>query len=231
MSLRLSICGCGHDGGLPARSYAIALSPPGSFAVSRSIAIGLPAVVFLLPPHRMSDELVKTARADRSSVKPLQFIPIPSRLRSGCLMMCPTGCLPSASCAAPSYLLACRCLIRSAHPFRSSPRRACRASALCPPACLVSTPRSVMLTHRVCPSRLIRSSAHPLIRFAHPPRSASPPRLSCRRAGRHHLAFISSCVSPAASAFRLSSSRCAYRYTECCGDGDRRMWGIRASVP
>lgn len=69
MSLRLSICGCGHDGGLPARSYAIALSPPGSFAVSRSIAIGLPAVVFLLPPHRMSDELVKTARADRSSVK------------------------------------------------------------------------------------------------------------------------------------------------------------------
>lgn len=25
-------------------------------------------------------------------------------------------------------------------------------------------------------------------------------------------------------------SRRAYRYTECCGDGDRRMWGIRASV-
>lgn len=40
MSLRLSICGCGHGGGLPARSYAVALSPPGSFAVSRSIVIG-----------------------------------------------------------------------------------------------------------------------------------------------------------------------------------------------
>lgn len=40
MGLRLSICDCGHGGGLPARSYTVALSPPGSFAVSRSIAIG-----------------------------------------------------------------------------------------------------------------------------------------------------------------------------------------------
>lgn len=113
---------------------------------------GLPIGVFLLPPYRMSDELVKTARADRSSVKPFQFIPIPFRPRIGCRMMCLLAACPLRFIA---FRFACR---RLAHPSRPSPRRACRASALCPPACLVSTPRSVMLTHRVCPSRLIRSS-------------------------------------------------------------------------
>ena len=76
-------------------------------------------------------------------------------------MMFPTGCLPSASCAA-LVLLACRFLIRPAHPSRPSPRRACRASLLCSPAYLVLLPRPVMLTNRACPSRLIRSSATPV---------------------------------------------------------------------
>lgn len=40
MGLRLSICDCGHGGGLTARSDVVALSPPGSFAVSRLIVIG-----------------------------------------------------------------------------------------------------------------------------------------------------------------------------------------------
>lgn len=76
-----------------------------------------------------------------------------------------------------------------------SPRRACRASALCSPACLVSTPRSVMLTHRVCPSRLILSSATPA-------RLAMLALLVSRVAGWGvpHLASISSCVPPAAFA-------------------------------
>lgn len=52
-----------------------------SFAVSRSIAIGFCLPSFhLLSLHRMSNELVKTALADRSSIKPFQFIPIHSPL-------------------------------------------------------------------------------------------------------------------------------------------------------
>lgn len=154
----------------------------------------------LFPPHLMSGELVKTALADRSSVKPLQFIPVSSPPRIGCRTMCPTGCLPAASCAA-IVLLACRSLIRLALPSR-----------------------------RAYPLGMFVSS-HPICScYTRSPRSAYPPRLSCRRAGRHHLVLISSCVPSAVSAFRLSSSRRAYRYTECCGDGDRRMWGIRASV-
>lgn len=88
--------------------------------------------------------------------------------------------------------------------------------------------------HHAYPSGMSVSS-HPLIL----PALATPARLTLlvrpvpRVAGRGvpRLALISSCVSSAVSAFRLSSSRRAYRYTECCGDGDRRMWGIRASVP
>ena len=64
----------------------------------------------------MSGELVKTALADRLSIKPLQSVPVPSRLRSGCRMMCPAGCLSSSvSCAVPR--LACLPL---SHPLRSS---------------------------------------------------------------------------------------------------------------
>lgn len=139
-------------------------------------------------------------------------------------MMFPTGCLPSASCAA-LVLLACRFLIRSAHPSRPSPRRACRASVRYSPVYLVLPPRPAMLTNRACPSRLIRSSASP-VRLA----LLTLPVSRVGGRGVLRLALISSCVSSAVSAFRLSSSWRAYRYTECCGDGDRRMWGIRASV-
>lgn len=121
-------------------------------------------------------ELVKTARADRSSVKPLQFIPVSSPPRIGCRTMCPTGCLPAASCAA-IVLLACRSLIRLALPSR-----------------------------RAYPLGMFVSS-HPICScYTSSPRSAYPPRLSCRRAGRHHLVLISSCVPPTVmcSAYRLA---------------------------
>ena len=88
----------------------------------------------LFPPHRMSGELVKTARADRSSVKPLQFIPVSSPPRIGCRTMCPTGCLPAASCAV-IVLIACR----FAHPSR--PAAPPCVSCLASPVCLISTPR------------------------------------------------------------------------------------------
>ena len=193
----------------------------------------------LFPPHRMSGELVKTARADWSSVKPLQSISVSSRLppRIGCRMTCPAGCLSLTACPSASRRPRLACLPLS-HPFRSSVSTIAPSCVSCLCSLLACLSRFDASLRHAYPSGmsvsshpLIRSSAHPLIRFARPPRPAYPPRLSCRRAGRHHLAFISSCVSPAASAFRLSSSRCAYRYTECCGDGDRRMWGIRASVP
>ena len=82
----------------------------------------------------MSNELVKTARADRLSVKPLQFAPVSYRPRIGCRMMRSTGCLPPpASCAVlSSCLLAALSsisLIRLALP----PRCSCRTSVLCPP--------------------------------------------------------------------------------------------------
>lgn len=123
----------------------------------------------------MSGEPVKTALADRSSIKPFQFIPIHSRSRIGCRMMSPlAACLPSSSCVA-IVLLACCFLIRSAHSSRPSPRCACRASAPYPPARLVSSACSV----------------------CSPPRSAYPPRLSCRRTGilssRFHFVMRLAC--------------------------------------
>lgn len=81
---------------------------------------GLPTDVSPLPPHRMNNELVKTARADRSSVKPFQFIPIPFRPRIGCRMMCSLAACPLRHVPPSSCLLACRFLIRSAHPPCSS---------------------------------------------------------------------------------------------------------------
>lgn len=148
---------------------------------------GLPAVVFLLPPHRMSNELVKTARADRSSVKPLQFIPVSSPPRIGCRTMCPTGCLPAAS-----RLSRFACLPLS-HPFRSS------VSSLAPScvSCLCSPIRlliSSCVPHLVLRALSCLSGWHVrLVSYAHPAcsrlarsprRSAYPLRLSCRRAGR-----------------------------------------------
>lgn len=113
-----------------------------------------------------------------SSVKPFQSVAIPYRYRSGCRMMCPTGCLFPVSCVA-RCVLACRFLIR----FVLPPRRACRASLrlsasyrrltlsrLIRFVCLlvsygVSTPRPVVLISRACPSHLIRSSCPLLLRL------------------------------------------------------------------
>lgn len=119
----------------------------------------------------------------------------------------------------PLVLLACRSLIHLSHP---------------------SCPAAPLLVSYLCPlsaysSRRSPRSSHPFIL----PALATPARLTLlalpvpRVVGRGvpRLALISSCVPSAVSAFRLSSSRRAYRYTECCGDGDRRMWGIRASAP
>ena len=137
----------------------------------------------------MSGEPVKTALADRSSIKPFQFIPIHSRSRIGCRMMSPlAACLPSSSCVA-IVLLACRFLIRSAHSSRPAPRCACRASAPYPPARLVSS---------ACP-------------VCSPPRSAYPPRSSCRRAGRpssrSHLVMRFACAAFACLPAVLRSAR------------------------
>lgn len=147
----------------------------------------------------MSGEPVKTALADRSSIKPFQFIPIHSRSRIGCRMMSPlAACLPSSSCVA-IVLLACRFLIRSAHSSRPSPRCACRASAPYPPARLVSS---------ACP-------------VCSPPRSAYPPRSSCRRAGRpasrSHL-IMRSAYRPCVLACRHAS-----RPSSWCGCGCHRL--------
>lgn len=147
MSLRLSICCCGHDGGLPARFYAVALS----LSLVRCSPLNRHRVCLpsfhLLSLHRMSNELVKTALADRSSIKPFQFIPIHSRSRIGCRMMCPACCLSSSVSCVVSRL-ACLPLT---HPLRSS------ASPLAPPC--VSLLRYVS-SRRLTPSL---ASSHPLI--------------------------------------------------------------------
>ena len=155
----------------------------------------------------MSGELVKTAPADRSSVKPLQFITVSSPPRSGCHMMCLAGCLSLTVCPSASRRHRFACLPLS-HPFRSpiSLLAPSLVSCLCSlPACLSRFDASLRHAY---PSGMFVSS-HPLIRYARPPRSASPPRSSCRRAGRHHLASISSCVSPAAPACLLTVLRSA----------------------
>ena len=153
------------------RSLAIARSLFPAYSLS-----GLPAVVSPFPSHRMSNELVKTARVNRSSVKPLQFIPIHSRSRIGCRMMCPAGCLSSSASCAALALLACRLLICFVHPSRPSPRRACRA-ALRP-----------ISSHLLALPALAPPACRFLIRFAFLP--------AHRVAGRGvpHLASISSCV-------------------------------------
>lgn len=107
-------------------------------------------------------------------------------------MMCPTGRLPAASCSA-LVLLACRSLIRLA------PRPVVRVVPLLSVSLLVSSCRLVLSCLLIGHVRLV-SSAHPL-------RSACSPCLSCRRAGRHHLASISSCVSPAAPVCLLTALR------------------------
>ena len=130
---------------LPARSLFPAQSPS-----------GLPIGVFLLPPHRMSDELVKTARADRSSVKPFQFIPIPFRPRIGCRMMCSLAACPLRHVPPSSCLLAA---FSSVPLIRLAPRPVVRVVPLSsyPPVHLVLRAPSCLSGWHV---RLV-SSAHP----------------------------------------------------------------------
>lgn len=209
MSLRLSICDCGHEDGLPARSHAVALSPPGSFAVSRSIVIGLPAVVFLLPTHRMSDELVKTARADRSSVKPFQFIPIPFRPRIGCRMMCslaacplrhvpPSSCLLVAVSSVPLIRLVPRPAVRVVPRF--SVRLPISSCCLALSCLLIGHIRLVSSAHLILPAlaSLIRLALLIL----------PVPRVGGR--GVPRLALISSCVPPTVMCVLLTALRSAH---------------------
>lgn len=151
-----------------------------------------------------------------SSVKPFQSVAIPYRYRSGCRMMCPTGCLFPVSCVA-RCVLACRFLIR----FVLPPRRACRASLrlsasyrrltlsrLIRFVCLlvsygVSTPRPVVLISRACPSHLIRSSCPLLLRLLASPCLSSPPLVSpggafCVSLSSCHASRLPSCVLLAA---------------------------------
>lgn len=136
-----------------------------SLAIARSLfpaqsPSGLPVCVSLLPPHRMSGELVKTAPADRSSVKPLQSVPVSCRYRIGCRMGCrmmsplaarplchvpPSSCLPGMRLRDVLSLLALG--VRLADALASflrsvatvpplsrlaySPRRSCRWAGRC----------------------------------------------------------------------------------------------------
>lgn len=158
----------------------------------------------------MSNELVKTAPADRSSIKPFQFIPIHSRSRIGCRMMCPACCLLSASCVA-LVLLAYRFFIRLVHPLRSS-------VSLFAPSLVSRLFPLFACSFRLAYRRLVPSGMFVrLISSVCPARS----RLACRLAllalpvsrvgGRDvpHLASISSCVSPAAPACLLTVLRSA----------------------
>ena len=161
----------------------------------------------------MSNELVKTALTDWLSVKPLQSAPVPSRLRSGCRMMCPTGCLP-AHCVMCRSRLAClplpnSLLIRLAYPSRTSPRLSCRASLR--PACLAL--RLVASFRRAYPSGMSVS-------YRPSSRSAYSPRSSCRRAGRpssHCHLIMRSAYRPCVLACRHAS-----RSSSWCGCGCHR---------
>lgn len=215
----MPICGCGRRVGLPAHSYIVALSLPlaRSLFPAQSLS-GLPVGVSLLPPHRMSGELVETALADRSSIKPFQFIPIHSRSRIGCRMMCPACCLSSSVSCVVSRL-ACLPLT---HPLRSS------ASPLAPPC--VSLLRYVS-SRRLTPSL---ASSHPLILPALVSHAASlcllsPSLVSVGGASlislsSRHVSYLSPpCVLACRPASR-SSSGCgcgchhlAYRRVCCCG--------------
>ena len=161
---------------------------------------GLPAVVFLLPTHRMSDELVKTARADRSSVKPFQSVAVPYRLRSGCRMMCrlpvPALCVSSP----PSCLLA---VFSFTSLIRLVPRPVVRVVLRSALSRLIASSRRAYLSG-------ISVSSHPLIL----PALATPARLALlllpvpRVGGRGVLVSFSS-----RHAFRLPS--CVFCLPSC----------------
>lgn len=139
----------------------------------------------------MSGELVKTAPADRSSVKPLQSVSVSCRSRMGCRMMPPLAAcpllrhVPPSSCllAALSSVSSCRLVL--------SPRRSCRASVLCSPAHLIL--RLVASFRRAYSSSMFVSS-HPLVLSVLAMLAYSlrlPPRFSCRREGRPRVSLSS----------------------------------------
>lgn len=186
-----------------------------SFAVSRLIVIGFACRRSLFPSHRTSNEQVKTAPADRSSVKPLQSVSVSCRHRIGCRMMSqlaarPLRHLPPSSCLLTAFSFASP--IRLVLP----PRRACRASFPCSPARVVL--RLALPTRRscrasLCPvsSRRLAPSCLPIehVRFvssAHPlaslcllsPPLVSPDGASCVSLSSRHASRLSSCVLLAA---------------------------------
>lgn len=130
----------------------------------------------------MSNELVKTALADRSSVKPLQSVLVSCRHRIGCHMM------PPLAARHLRHVPPLSCLLVASYSPRSS------VSSLAPP-CV-----SYLGSLSACPSRRsprFISSAHLIL-----PAIATPARLALlllpvpRVGGRGVplLAFISSCV-------------------------------------
>ena len=129
-----------------------------SFAVPRLIAIVFARRRSPLPPNRMSNELVKTAPANRSSVKPLQSVPVSCRHRIGC-RRCPRWLPVSLRHVPPSSCLLAALSSASLIRLVLSPRRACRASVRLLVSSYVSlfAPSCLSVGHvRLVPS------AHPL---------------------------------------------------------------------
>lgn len=165
----------------------------------------------------MSNELVKMAPADRPLIKSFQFILIPSRIRSGCircvlLAACLLRHVPPSSCLPlPNSLRSTVSLTHLApRPVvRVVPRFSVRLS--------ISSYRLAMSCLLIGHVRLVSSALPTCSRLARSPRrSAYPPRLSCRRAGRpssrSHL-VMRSAYRHVCSAYRLAfrpSSGCDY---------------------
>lgn len=141
-------------------------------------------------------------------------------------MMRPTGCLfpPSASCTALVSLACLLAVFSFASLIRLVPRPAVRVVSR-----FVASSRHAYPSGMSVSFHLLISSCLLLLRpfaslcllfpFLVSAGGASIISLSSRHASR---------LSPLRSARpRLGM----LRYTVYCGDGDRRMWGIRASVP
>lgn len=189
----------------------------------------------------MSNELVKTAPADRSSVKAFQSVHVFSRSRIGCRMMSPLAArplchVPPSSCllAALSSVSSCRLVL--------SPRRSCRVSVLCSPARLVL--RLVASFRRAYSSSMFVSS-HPLISSC--PLSLRPPAPPCllspslvspggASSSRSHLVMRFACrlcVLACRPASRSSSGCGCGMFSPCLpsGCGWRMVGGYPRLVP
>ena len=189
------------------QSACLSSFPRRSLAIARSLfpaqsSSGLPVVVFPLPSHRMSDELVKTAPADRPSVKPLQSVPVSCRHRIGCRMMSPlTACpplrhMPPSSCLVAAYSSASLIRLVPLLAVRVVSRFACLSRLALRPVVLIRLTGIPVSSH---PLRLLARftcSSHLLILSAMSARLAMlalpVPRVAGRSVSR--LAFISSCV-------------------------------------